>query len=216
VPCDVVAYHDAPIGRPAALYVGEPRGGVTSALRAAEIRYMHQDPLKPVDGARKFSDFLTRREFHRLDYYQEVARPLGVEDMIRLWLDPDGARLEFDRPDRTFSERDRAVLDLLLEHFKQFRGLALGRSGPTSGVAALVLTARELQVLSLIAQGQTNAQVARELWISPGTVRKHLDNVYSKLGVHTRAAAVASLFTNVTAEVDRGGSQWGGSSFRSS
>jgi hypothetical protein len=36
VPCDVVAYHDSPIGRPAAAFVGEPRGEVTSTIRAAK------------------------------------------------------------------------------------------------------------------------------------------------------------------------------------
>jgi DNA-binding CsgD family transcriptional regulator len=37
-----------------------------------------------------------------------------------------------------------------------------------------------------------NAEVAKILWISPGTVRKHLKNAYEKLGVHTRTAAVAA------------------------
>lgn len=63
VPCDVVAYHDGPFGQPAAAFVGEPRGHVTSAMRAAEVRYLHQDRLTPVAGARKFSDFLTRGSF---------------------------------------------------------------------------------------------------------------------------------------------------------
>jgi DNA-binding CsgD family transcriptional regulator len=36
-----------------------------------------------------------------------------------------------------------------------------------------------------------NAEVAEALWISPGTVRKHLENAYAKLGVRTRTAAVA-------------------------
>jgi DNA-binding CsgD family transcriptional regulator len=39
-----------------------------------------------------------------------------------------------------------------------------------------------------------NAEVARMLWISPGTVRKHLENAYEKLDVHTRTGAVAALF----------------------
>jgi DNA-binding CsgD family transcriptional regulator len=50
---------------------------------------------------------------------------------------------------------------------------------------------REREILELIAEGRTNAQIAERLWVSPGTVRKHLDNVYAKLGVHTRTAAAA-------------------------
>lgn len=53
------------------------------------------------------------------------------------------------------------------------------------------LTRREQQVILLVAEGLTNAEVARALWISPGTVRRHLENVFAKLGVHTRTAAVA-------------------------
>jgi DNA-binding CsgD family transcriptional regulator len=54
----------------------------------------------------------------------------------------------------------------------------------------LGLTAREREILALVAQGLTNAQVAADLWISRATVAKHLENVYSKLGVGTRTAAV--------------------------
>jgi DNA-binding CsgD family transcriptional regulator len=53
------------------------------------------------------------------------------------------------------------------------------------------LTAREREILDLVAEGRTNAEIAERLWVSPGTVRKHLDNVYAKLGVHTRTAAAA-------------------------
>jgi DNA-binding CsgD family transcriptional regulator len=52
------------------------------------------------------------------------------------------------------------------------------------------LTRREREVLSLVAEGMTNAEIGARLWISAGTVRRHLENVYSKLGVHTRTAAV--------------------------
>ena len=48
-------------------------------------------------------------------------------------------------------------------------------------------------MLDLVAEGLTNAQVAMVLWISPGTVRRHLENVFAKLGVHTRTAAAARL-----------------------
>ncbi len=54
----------------------------------------------------------------------------------------------------------------------------------------LGLTARERQILAWVARGKTNPQIAELLWISPSTVRKHLENVYAKLGVRTRTAAV--------------------------
>lgn len=56
-----------------------------------------------------------------------------------------------------------------------------------------VLTRREQQVVLLVAEGLTNAEIAQQLWISPGTVRRHLENVFAKLGVHTRTAAVARI-----------------------
>jgi DNA-binding CsgD family transcriptional regulator len=55
-----------------------------------------------------------------------------------------------------------------------------------------LLTPREREVLALVGDGKTNAEVADELWISPGTVRRHLENVFAKLGVHTRTAAAAA------------------------
>jgi DNA-binding CsgD family transcriptional regulator len=51
------------------------------------------------------------------------------------------------------------------------------------------LTAREMEVLRLVAQGITNAQIAERLVISPRTVNFHLTSIYSKLGVSSRAAA---------------------------
>src|SRR5262249_6152883 len=52
------------------------------------------------------------------------------------------------------------------------------------------LTNREREILGLVAEGRANADVATALWISPATVRKHLENAYAKLGVTTRTAAV--------------------------
>jgi DNA-binding CsgD family transcriptional regulator len=62
------------------------------------------------------------------------------------------------------------------------------------------LTAREREVLSWVARGKTNREIAERLWIAPGTVRKHLENVYAKLGVKTRTAAVARLLGRLDGE----------------
>jgi len=53
------------------------------------------------------------------------------------------------------------------------------------------LTARELEVLSLIARGQDNTRISEELSISMGTVKNHVSNIYAKLDVNSRAEAVA-------------------------
>jgi DNA-binding CsgD family transcriptional regulator len=62
------------------------------------------------------------------------------------------------------------------------------------------LTSRERDVLSWVARGKTNAEIAELLWLAPSTVRKHLENVYAKLGVSTRTAAVARFLGLVDAQ----------------
>jgi DNA-binding NarL/FixJ family response regulator len=53
------------------------------------------------------------------------------------------------------------------------------------------LTGREIEILHLLAADQTNRDIARQLFISEATVKSHLTNIYSKLGVESRAGAVA-------------------------
>jgi DNA-binding CsgD family transcriptional regulator len=55
------------------------------------------------------------------------------------------------------------------------------------------LTAREHEILIWVSRGKTNSEIAAILWISAGTVRKHLENIYAKLGVSNRAGAVGAL-----------------------
>ena len=56
------------------------------------------------------------------------------------------------------------------------------------------MSERELEVLSLIAQGETNRGAATRLFISEATVKTHLIHIYAKLGVNDRAAAVAAAY----------------------
>jgi DNA-binding NarL/FixJ family response regulator len=66
---------------------------------------------------------------------------------------------------------------------------AASQKGETKGSSA-GLTPREIEVLHLVAQGLTDAQVAEKLVISPRTVHSHLTSIYNKLGVNSRTAAV--------------------------
>ena len=70
------------------------------------------------------------------------------------------------------------------------------RSEPTSDIRILgALSPRETDILKLIAEGFSNKEIARSLYIGPETVKSHLKNVFSKLGVERRAQAVSRAQT---------------------
>jgi DNA-binding NarL/FixJ family response regulator len=58
------------------------------------------------------------------------------------------------------------------------------------------LTGRELQVLRLVAAGKSNREIAEELFISEHTVARHVQNIFAKLAVSSRAAATAFAFSH--------------------
>ncbi|MFD0415690.1 response regulator [Streptomyces sp. NPDC127108] len=87
------------------------------------------------------------------------------------------------------------------ELFAAIHAAAQGRTALSPPVASRVmaqmreprptLTARELDILKQLAQGMGNREIARTLFISEATVKTHLGRIYEKLGVDTRAGAVA-------------------------
>ncbi|MEU9349340.1 response regulator transcription factor [Streptomyces sp. NPDC048278] len=92
------------------------------------------------------------------------------------------------------------------ELFNGVRAAAQGRTVLSPAVASRLVSAvrtptapaneplstRERQVLTLVARGTSNREIARELFISEATVKTHLTHLYTKLGVNDRAAAVAT------------------------
>lgn len=96
--------------------------------------------------------------------------------------------------------KDSAPRDI----FAAIRGAVAGQSVLSPPVAArvldkmrrpdLALTAREAELLSLLAEGLTNRELGRRLFISEATVKTHLAHIYAKLGVDSRAAAVSIAF----------------------
>ncbi|HYY02626.1 MAG TPA: helix-turn-helix transcriptional regulator [Gaiellaceae bacterium] len=66
--------------------------------------------------------------------------------------------------------------------------------------AARLLTAREREILRAIAAGQTTPEIADRLFVSPHTVRKHVEHILAKLGARTRSEAVARAGSAFTRE----------------
>lgn len=147
----------------------------------------------------RISDFLSRRQFHKLGLYTEVFRYIPVEYQIAFTL-PDSSAdvtgIALNRSVRDFTEDDlellgvvRAPLVTALLRARDRRrardNLAVAsRSGPVD------LTDREARILQLAALGRTNIAIAHALDVSPRTVAKHLEHIYRKLDVTSRASAV--------------------------
>lgn len=93
-----------------------------------------------------------------------------------------GVCLTRDRHD--FSDEEILLAELLQPRLQAAEQAVNGASARRS------LTAREREVLDLVAGGATNAVIAQALVISEATVKKHLDNIYAKLDVGSRTAAV--------------------------
>ena len=97
--------------------------------------------------------------------------------------------------------RDRDYAIRLLSHFDaephvvtapQVKASPAGDPSASSGQALVEpLSQRELEVLHLIAVGRTNQEIARQLIVSPGTVKAHTSSIYRKLDVANRTEAVA-------------------------
>jgi DNA-binding CsgD family transcriptional regulator len=142
-------------------------------------------------GPRKMSDLIPQREWRSRELYNVFYRPFQYELDLRLSAHRGYTKtflLHSSR--RDFSERDRLALELLRPYLERIEETFAGRRRVTPDVG---LTRREREILSWVERGKTNVEIAQILWISPGTVRKHLENAYEKLGVSTRTAAVARL-----------------------
>jgi DNA-binding CsgD family transcriptional regulator len=146
----------------------------------------------------KIADFYSPRQWHSTGMYCDIYRPLEIEHELQLCLPEPTERAGpgrtvrmyfFRGPGLDFSERDRALLTLLRPHLHRAYLDAERRRHPVPR-----LTPRQKDLLHLLAAGHTNAQIARRLGLSEGTVRTHLENIYTRLQVSSRTAAVTRAF----------------------
>jgi DNA-binding NarL/FixJ family response regulator len=122
--------------------------------------------------------------WHELDAPYDAARArVLVAEACRVLGDDDTAALELDAARDAFAELGAAP-DLARLHSRATR----------SADATYGLTARQLEVLRLIAAGKSNREIAAALVISEHTVARHVQNIFATLGVSSRTAASAFAF----------------------
>jgi DNA-binding CsgD family transcriptional regulator len=207
VGCDTVTYNEiATAPGQTGYYSSYPDGFIEEDRLPAFEAHVREHPLlvhyqgSEAGEPAKISDFLSRERFHRLGLYSEFFRHIPVEYQIAFNLTgtADGplTAIALNRADRDFSDDDRTLLHALSEPL----GNALRRARKRHGAEAVLasagsdrlgdLTDREVEVLQLAARGRTNLAIARTFDVSPRTIAKHLEHIYRKLGVTSRAAAV--------------------------
>ena len=159
----------------------------------------------------RMSDLVGVRAWRSHPVYSEVYRPLGAVYQVSVMLAPlQGSSWMgwgFNRTGRDFTDGEMVTAAqlqpvLMVLNHASIRGFgrpdaASGtHGGPETAAAARAeaadrfgLTPREVQVLELLATGLTATAIGHACRISPRTVRKHLENIYAKLGCHDRLMA---------------------------
>ena len=145
------------------------------ALAALDADAAEDPPAVVLLGRARCVDFASRSARQLLDaFFGSDAR---LPDELESWL-----RTASGRQYTTARSNRRLVVDA---HGAD-RSVLLLREEPNSDP----LTQREWDVMRCVAGGMSNAEIGRVLWISDATVRKHLENIYGKLGVRSRTAAL--------------------------
>ena len=202
IPCDAVGYCELDrVERREIEYVGNDGDGGDPDLFWSIVDEhplcRHQQAYADF-SAQRLSDVISRRRLASTRVWAEWFAPSGTVAELEVGIARSRIRTRnfvLGRTNGDFSDRDRELLQMLAPHLARIHeSTRMRRAVEHAGAGrADSLTTREGEVLELVAAGLTNAAIAERLWISPGTVKKHLDNVYAKLGVANRTAAAAHV-----------------------
>jgi DNA-binding NarL/FixJ family response regulator len=190
VPCEGSSYNAVDPGSGQASFFTDPDDRVFSGGPEIFAQFAWQHPLighyaRTGDGrARRISDFLTQRQLHRTDLYNNIYRHIGLEHQLAVTLAPSPSRpkgmvgLALDRSGRDFTTTDSAVLELLRPHLEQVRDrleeLALLRAAldhASSEMVALVTDDGTVAWATAAATEVLGLALGREL---PEPLRRHL------------------------------------------
>jgi len=199
IPCDEIGYADLDrLARRQIDYSGTDGGDGDTTLfwEIIDDHPLCRHQLAYADfTAKRLSDVIARRQLLHSRVYADWFRPAGIVAELEIGITPSRMRTRtfvLDRASGDFSERDRALLEMVRPHLARIHDMTRLRCATAGEPDDLErLTTREREVLELVGAGLTNAAIAARLWISPGTVKKHLDNIYAKLGVANRTQAAA-------------------------
>ena len=181
--------------------VGYPEPLLTEETALALERHARDFPLtchtRPGGDGRPIrrSDLQSMRSFRDSGIYADVAQQIGVDQMLATALKPGGLHvcISLNRAGLDFTP---TAVDLLTQLrpllTRRVARLAAGQAMLARATPPRQLTAREEQVLRLVADGLTDAAIGHRLGCSPRTVDKHLEHIYRSLGVSCRTAAIAA------------------------
>ena len=144
----------------------------------------------------------TQQAAHALERALTLAEPEGY---IRTFVDEGAPMVELlrqwmrDQQKASSSDASRTLQSYVMQLLAAFPPELVPAAIQTHKTSAALpasylvdpLSERELEVLKLIANGLSNPEIARKLFVATSTVKRHINNIYAKLNVHTRTQAVA-------------------------
>ena len=136
------------------------------------------------------SELVTQREWASDDLFGPgwkslpYADDLGVNTTLS---NGDVVSVALMRERRTFGKEDREIFALLIPHIETLFSPPAARDA--SSLRGIGLSEREQEVLFWVAEAKANSEIAVILGIARGTVKRHLENIYKKLGVENRHGA---------------------------
>ena len=140
------------------------------------------------DGVVSFDQLRGSLDDRQHDYVARFLAPNRIAAQLCLWLDTGlathGILCVLDDDANGFDDRDRALLQTLRPHLGNLLAHHL-RDAPDAGLGD-VLSAREREIVLLVADGRKNGEIARQLQISENTVKKHVSRAMARVGVRNR------------------------------
>ena len=176
--------------------VGEAADGREAIARAAEVKpdVVCLDVRMPVmDGVAAAGPLSERSKVLMLSYSDEqhlvtgAIRNGAAGYLVHGRFDPDELERRILAVARGEMVLSPAVTPAVFDALRRAPGA--DNDPHQEGLGAL--TAREREILNLLARGRSNRDIAEELFITNKTVKNHLSRIYEKIGVHSRAEAIA-------------------------